>query len=71
MENSMSFISADLRKVSDLTSFSIPFLRNEIRAARLKAHKRGSKVFVLKEDLEDYLRSAPGWQDDKDQGSEK
>jgi hypothetical protein len=58
-------LSADLQNVSAMTNFSVAFLRKEIRSGRLKAKKRGTKVFVLREDLEAYLRSAPDWQDDK------
>lgn len=65
MEHTEHFISADLRTVSIRTSFSVPFLRNEIKAGNLKAHKRGGKVYILREDLDEYLRSAPRWEDDK------
>lgn len=56
-------LATDLRTASAKTTFSVPFLRNEIRAGKLKAHKRGSKVYILIEDLKEYLRSAPSWGD--------
>lgn len=44
-------------EISQLTSLSKPFLRNEIRAGRLKIKRFGKRrVCVLAQDLETYLQ---------------
>jgi excisionase family DNA binding protein len=42
-------------EIAKLTSLSKPFLRNEIRAGRLKVNRFGSRVLVLAETLHEYL----------------
>ncbi len=42
-------------EIAKLTSLSKPFLRNEIRAGRLKVNRFGSRVLVLSNFLEEYL----------------
>ncbi len=47
-------------EISKQTSLSKPFLRNEIRAGRLKVNRFGSRVLVLADTLQDYLRKENG-----------
>lgn len=42
-------------EISEATTLSKAFLRNEIRAKRLKAQRFGRRVLVLKNDLDLYL----------------
>jgi excisionase family DNA binding protein len=49
-----------VEEISEKTSLSKGYLRNEIRAKRLKAKKFGRRVLVLAEDLEAYLRKEDG-----------
>lgn len=45
-----------VNEISEQTTLSKPFLRNEIRAGRLKVNRFGSRVLVLAENLQAYLR---------------
>ncbi len=49
-----------INEISEQTSLSKPFLRNEIRAGRLKVNRFGSRVLVLAETLQEYLRKENG-----------
>jgi excisionase family DNA binding protein len=44
-----------LKEVSELTSLSVGFLRNEVRAGRLPIRRFGRRVLVRNEDLRVYL----------------
>ncbi len=44
-------------EISEQTSLSKPFLRNEIRAGRLKINRFGSRVLVLAKSLEEFLNN--------------
>lgn len=44
-----------IKDISKQTTLSQAFLRNEIRAGRLKVKKFGRRVLVLTEDLQQYL----------------
>ena len=48
-------IAYSVDELSDRTSLSKPFLRNEIRSGRLKAKKVGRRVLVMNQDLDEYL----------------
>jgi excisionase family DNA binding protein len=50
-----------LREVAELTGLSVAFLRNEVRAGRLRVLKFGRRVLVRDADLQEYLlRGSPG-----------
>jgi len=42
-------------EISKQTSLSKPFLRNEIRAGKLKVRRAGRRVLILKDDFMNYL----------------
>ncbi len=42
-------------EISEQTTLSKAFLRNEIRAGHLKVNRFGRRVLVLAEDLQNYL----------------
>jgi excisionase family DNA binding protein len=44
-----------VEEISERTSLSKAFLRNEIRAGRLNVKRFGRRVLVLVEDLQNYL----------------
>lgn len=44
-------------EISQLTSLSKIFIRNQIRDGKLKVRKIGRRVIVLKEDLQKYLEA--------------
>lgn len=52
---SIQKIAWSLRDISEMTGLSIGFLRNEVRAARLKVKRFGRRVLVLDEELRRYL----------------
>ncbi len=45
-----------VEEISNQTTLSKAFLRNEIRAGNLKANRFGRRVLVLSENLQNYLR---------------
>jgi excisionase family DNA binding protein len=49
-------LAYSVEEISEQTSLSKGYLRNEIKANRLKAQKFGRRVLVLNEDLQNYLR---------------
>ncbi len=49
-------LAFSINEISEQTTLSKPFLRNEVRAGRLKVNRFGSRVLVLAENLQDYLR---------------
>ena len=46
----------DLKTLADQYSVSVAFIRKEIREERLRATRLGSRVIVLHEDWEVYLK---------------
>ncbi len=48
-------LAYSIDEISEQTTLSKPFLRNEIRAGRLKVNRFGSRVLVLAETLQEYL----------------
>lgn len=52
-------LAYSVSEVSEQTSLSKSYVRNEITAGNLKARKFGRRVLVLNEDLEKYLRKQP------------
>lgn len=54
--NTNKKMAYSVNEVSELTSLSKSFLRNEIRAGNLKARKISRRVLVLNEDLQAYLK---------------
>lgn len=56
MENNASQKFAySIKEISEKTTLSKAFLRNEIRANRLKVRKFGRRTLVLSGDLQSYL----------------
>lgn len=53
-------LAYSIDEISAQTTLSKPFLRNEIRAGRLKVNRFGSRVLVLGETLQEYLRRGAG-----------
>ncbi len=51
-QNKMAY-SVD--EISEQTTLSKAFLRNEIRAGKLKVKRCGRRVLILKDDFMDYL----------------
>lgn len=49
-------LAYSVEEISTQTTLSKGYLRNEIRAGRLKAQKFGRRVLILNEDLQNYLR---------------
>ncbi len=49
-------LAYSVAEIAAETSLSKPFIRNEIRAGRLKVHRFGRRVFILLENIEEYLR---------------
>jgi excisionase family DNA binding protein len=49
-------IAYSVEELSNTTSLSKAYLRNEIRAGRLKARRFGRRVLILAEEVEHYLR---------------
>jgi excisionase family DNA binding protein len=45
-----------VEEISEQTTLSKAFLRNEIRAGNLKANRFGRRVLVLSENLQNYLK---------------
>ncbi|HLM59874.1 MAG TPA: helix-turn-helix domain-containing protein [Pyrinomonadaceae bacterium] len=52
----MQKLAYSVEEIATQTSLSKAFLRNEIRAGRLKVNHFGRRVVVLSEDLQKYLR---------------
>ena len=48
-------LAYSVEEIAKLTTLSKPFLRNEIRAGRLKINRFGRRVLVLDKNLKDYL----------------
>ena len=48
-------LAYSVAEISELTTLSKAFLRNEIRAGRLKIRRFGARVCVLNADLQNYL----------------
>ena len=49
-------LAYSIEQISEQTTLSKAFLRNEIRANRLKVQRFGRRVLVLNEDLQPYLK---------------
>ncbi len=49
-------LAYSVKEISQLTSLSIDFLRNEISAGRLQGKRFGARVLILTEDLQKYLQ---------------
>jgi hypothetical protein len=54
-------LAFSLRQLSESTTLSQNFLRNEIRSGNLRAKKFGARVLVLSQDWEKYARSQEDW----------
>lgn len=52
-KNKMAY---SVEEISEQTTLSKAFVRNEITAGNLKAQRFGRRVLVLNEDLQNYLR---------------
>ncbi len=48
-------LAYSVEEISKQTTLSKPFLRNEIRAGKLKVKRCGRRVLILKDDFMDYL----------------
>lgn len=48
-------IAFSVEEISEQTTLSKAFLRNEIRAGKLKVKRCGRRVLILKNDLMNYL----------------
>lgn len=48
-------IAFSVEEISEQTTLSKAFLRNEIRAGKLKVKRCGRRVLILKDDFMDYL----------------
>lgn len=48
-------ITYSVEEMSEQTTLSKSFLRNEIRAGKLKVKRCGRRVLILKDDFIDYL----------------
>jgi hypothetical protein len=55
-------LAFSLRQLSESTTLSQNFLRNEIKFGNLRAKKFGSRVLVLSTDWEEYAKSREEWQ---------
>ncbi len=51
-ENKLTY---SVEELSEQTTLSKAFLRNEIRAGKLKVKRCGRRVLILKDDFMDYL----------------
>ena len=49
-------IAYSITEAASATSLSAGFLRKEIAAGRLKKTKKGERVIILRDDLNDYLK---------------
>jgi hypothetical protein len=52
-------LSVSVRDAAGLTSFSEYEIRKAINAGELKARRRGVRIAILIEDLQDWLKSLP------------
>ena len=57
-ENIAQKAAFSVQEVSELTSLSVPFIRKEIYAKKLKAKKFGTRTLILQADLQNYLESS-------------
>jgi excisionase family DNA binding protein len=48
-------LAYSVEEISEHTTLSKAFLRNEIRAGKLKVKRCGRRVLILKDDFMDYL----------------
>lgn len=48
-------LAYSVEQISEQTTLSKAFLRNEIRAGKLKVRRCGRRVLILKDDFMDYL----------------
>lgn len=48
-------LAYSVEEISEQTTLSKAFLRNEIRAGKLKVKRCGRRVLILKDDFMDYL----------------
>jgi excisionase family DNA binding protein len=54
-------IAYSVEQIAQKTTLSIPHLRNEIRAGKLRAKKVGRRVLVLDTELGRYLENQADW----------
>lgn len=54
-------LSYGLDELAELTGLSIGFFRKEIRAKKLAAKLFGSRVLVMADNWEEYVRTKPEW----------
>lgn len=59
-------LAYSVEEISEITSLSKAFLRNEIRAERLKARLFGRRVLVTADALATYLQSKESWKPEKE-----
>lgn len=58
-------LAYSVEEISEMTSLSKSYLRNEIRAKNLPAKKIGTRVLVLSKDLNAYLEGIKDWEPGK------
>jgi excisionase family DNA binding protein len=54
-------LAYSVEEIADMTSLSKAFLRNEIRAQKLKAKRFGARVLILVSDWETYAEKRDDW----------
>lgn len=54
-------LAYSVNEIAEMTSLSRSYLRNEIRAKKLKAKKVGTRVLILLQDLNAYLENQNDW----------
>jgi len=62
-------IAYSVEEISEQTSLSKAFLRNEIRAGHLKAKLVGRRVLILDADLQNYLQGKETWKPTNERNS--
>lgn len=58
-ENKLAY---SVKEVSEMTTLSKAFVRNEIRAKKLKAKLVGRRVLILDADLKNWLEEKKNWE---------
>jgi len=63
--NNISAQVHSVAQVSQITTLSIPYLRQKIRSGELKAKKIGRRVLILNSALSEFLNSQEDWSSNK------